>query len=117
MTGIDLLLLLAFVVISVILGRPLSFLNCTVIDDASAAGNADSAFDFAQSLASYLNVSGSTLDLGDWAGSTRANCFETKAIWGLCIALCILFSCSAMLLPALWWKSKKAASRPNKGMA
>ena len=108
MAGVDGTLLLAFVIVSVVLGRPLSFLNCMLVANGNAAANAQSASAFTQSLASNINKSGSTLGLENWAGSTRVNCFETKAIWGLCIALCILFSCSSILLPTLWFKAKRA---------
>lgn len=108
MAGLDAALLLAFVVVSVVLGRPLSFLNCMAVANGDAAANAESASAFTQSLTSNLGKSGSTLGLENWAGSTRLNCFETKAIWGLSIALCILFTCSSLLLPTLFFKSKRA---------
>lgn len=116
MTALDFALLLAFVIVSVVLGRPLSFLNCMIVDNSSAAANAQSASAFTQSLASNLNESGSILGLNNWAGSTRVNCFETKAIWGLCIALCVLFTCSSLILPTLWYKAKRAFGRPGKSV-
>jgi len=114
MAGMDAALLLAFVVVSVVLGKPLSFLNCMIVANASAAANAQSASAFTQSLTSNLGKSGSILGLEDWAGSTRINCFETKAIWGLSIALCILFTCSSLILPTLWLKAKRAGIPPSK---
>jgi hypothetical protein len=117
MAGLDGLLCLAFVVVSVVLGKPLSFLNCAIIADATAAANAQSASAFTQSLASNLGKSGSTLGLGNWAGSTKLNCYETKAIWGLSIALCILFTCSSLILPTLWLKAKRAGVPAAKSMA
>ncbi|KAK4543342.1 hypothetical protein LTR36_005701 [Oleoguttula mirabilis] len=108
MAGLDAALLLAFVVVSVILGKPLSFLNCMIVANGNAAANAQSASAFTQSLTSNLGKSGSTLGLENWAGSTRLNCFETKAIWGLCISLCILLTCSSLLLPTLYFKAKRA---------
>lgn len=117
MGGVDGLLLLAFVVVSVVLGKPISFLNCMNVANKDAAATASSASAFAQSLASNLGRSGSTLGLQNWAGSTRINCYETKAIWGLCIALCILFTCSSLLLPTLWLKAKRAGGAAAKGPA
>ncbi|KAK4934201.1 hypothetical protein LTR66_015680 [Elasticomyces elasticus] len=117
MSAIDSLLLLAFIVVAVMLGKPLSFLNCMIIGDASAAANAASAAAFTQSIATNLGKSGSALGLGSWAGSTRVNCFETKAIWGCSIALCILFTCSTVLLPTLWYKSKRAGFVSGKSAA
>lgn len=109
MTAADFFLLLAFIIISVVFGKPLSYLNCIIIDNKDAAANAHSAVAFTQALASNVNNSGATLGLRNWAGASRVNCFETKAIWGLCIALSVLFTCSCILLPTLWMKAKKAA--------
>ncbi|CAK3748965.1 hypothetical protein AC579_8399 [Lecanosticta acicola] len=110
MAIIDALLLLAFVVVSVVLGRPLSFLNCVIISDGSAAANAQSAAAFSQALAASSGVQGSVWNLTRWAGTTRTNCLETKAVWGMSISLAILFSCSTLILPTLWMKVRKAGS-------
>ncbi|KAI4726567.1 hypothetical protein E4T49_05604 [Aureobasidium sp. EXF-10728] len=113
MTAIDGLLLLAFIVVSVTLGKPLSLLNCFAIANADAKVDAAGAAYWLQSLVQNVKQGGS-IGLYVWAGSTRVNCLETKAIWGLCIALCILFSCSCILLPTLWFKSKRAGLLPKK---
>ena len=117
MAGLDAMLCLAFAIVSIVLGKPLSFLNCAVVADADAAANAQSASAFTQSLASNLGKSGSTLGLGNWAGSTKLNCYETKALWGLCISCCILFTCSSLILPTLWLKAKRAGVPAAKSMA
>lgn len=108
MTGLDSTLLLAFIIVAVCVGRPLSFLQCGIIASASDAADAESSSLFAQSLAGVNNWSGARLGLTMWAGSTKMNCYETKAVWGMCIGLCILFSCSVMVLPTLWFKARKA---------
>ncbi|KAI4760957.1 hypothetical protein E4T52_04318 [Aureobasidium sp. EXF-3400] len=113
MTAIDSLLLLAFIVVSVTLGKPLSLLNCFAIAAADSKTDAAGAAYWLQSLVQNVKQGGS-IGLYVWAGSTRLNCLETKAIWGLCIALCILFSCSCILLPTLWFKSKRAGLLPKK---
>ena len=116
MTAIDTLALLAFTITSVLLGRPLSFLNCTQVANASGAANAASAYAFTTALASNLGKSGAA-GFANLAGSTKTNCYESKAIWGLCIALCILYACSSMILPTLWWKARKAGGAGGKGEA
>ncbi|KAF2708040.1 hypothetical protein K504DRAFT_534722 [Pleomassaria siparia CBS 279.74] len=108
MAGVDSLLLIAFIVVAVTLGKPLSFLNCYVIGKTSDQVDAQSAYAFAMSVAQNLNTMGSNLPLGNWAGATRTNCFQSKTIWGLSIGLCILFTTSCALLPTLWYKQKKA---------
>lgn len=87
MSGVDSLLLIAFIVVAVTVGKPLSFLNCYVIGKASKEVDAQSAYAFTTSVANNLNTFGSNLNLGNWAGATKANCFQTKTVWGLSIAL------------------------------
>ena len=110
MTAIDSGLLLAFIIIAVCVGKPLSFLNCSVIASASDAADAQTASAFAQSLHGNINLSGARLGLEKWAASTKMNCYETKSIWGMSIGLCILFSCSVMILPTLWFKARKSGA-------
>ncbi|KAH7406413.1 hypothetical protein DE146DRAFT_390555 [Phaeosphaeria sp. MPI-PUGE-AT-0046c] len=111
MTGVDSLLLIAFIVCAVTLGKPMSFLNCYVIGKSSKEVDAQYAYAFVSAAAQNLNTSGSGLDLRHWAGVTRTNCFQAKTIWGMAIALCILFTVSCALLPTLWYKNKKATPK------
>ncbi|CAC9889624.1 unnamed protein product [Aureobasidium pullulans] len=85
--AIDSLLLLAFVVVSVTLGKPLSLLNCFAIAEVDGKIDATGVAYWLQSLVQNIKQGGS-IGLYVWAGTTRINCLETKAIWGLCIALC-----------------------------
>ncbi|RMZ73025.1 membrane-associating domain-containing [Pyrenophora seminiperda CCB06] len=103
MAGVDSLLLIAFIVCAVTLGKPVSFLNCYVIGKSSADIDAQYASAFVASTVENLNKSVSSL--GHWAGVTRGNCFQAKAVWGMAIALCILFTVSCALLPTLWYKN------------
>jgi hypothetical protein len=111
MTGVDSLLLIAFIVCAVTLGKPMSFLNCYVIGKSSKEVDAQYAYAFVTAAAQNLNTSGSGLDLRHWAGVTRTNCFQAKTVWGMAIALCILFTVSCALLPTLWYKNKKPAPK------
>jgi hypothetical protein len=87
MTAIDSLLLLAFVVVSVTLGKPLSLLNCFAIATADGKTDAAGAAYWLQSLVQNVKQGGGSVGLYVWAGTTKTNCLETKTIWGLCIAL------------------------------
>lgn len=111
MTGVDSLLLIAFIVCAVTLGKPMSYLNCYVIGRTSKEVDAAYAYAFVTAAAQNLNTSGSGLDLRHWAGVTQSNCFQAKTVWGMAIALCILFTVSCALLPTLWYKSKKPAPK------
>lgn len=106
MTGIDFLLLLAFVIIAVVLGKPLTTLNCPLIaSDLTHLPQISDAFDFTQSLSSNVNKYSNFIS---WSGATKGNCLASKAAWGLCIALCLLFFTTTMVLPALFAKKKRA---------
>ncbi|CAO2649874.1 Nn.00g011660.m01.CDS01 [Neocucurbitaria sp. VM-36] len=111
MTGVDSLLLIAFIVCAVTLGKPMSFLNCYVIGKSSKEVDTEYAYAFVTAAANNLNTSGAGLDLRHWAGVTRTNCFQAKTVWGMAIALCILFTVSCALLPTLWYKNKKPAPK------
>lgn len=87
MAGADFALLISFIVVAVTVGKPLSFLNCSLVSDASRAVNAASAYAFTTSVTSNLGVSGANLNLYSWAGATKLNCYVSKAIWGFSIAL------------------------------
>ena len=91
MAGVDTLLLIAFLVVAVTLGKPLSFLNCYVIGKSAADIDAKAAYSFAQSVAQNFNTIGANLPLGTWAGATRAYCLQSKTAWGFSIGLWYVF--------------------------
>jgi len=41
-----------------------------------------------------------------WAGASKTTCYEMKSIWGLSIALCILFAVSSVVSACLWKRQK-----------
>ncbi|KAF2623124.1 hypothetical protein BU25DRAFT_414641 [Macroventuria anomochaeta] len=112
MASIDSLLLIAFIVCAVTLGKPMSYLNCYVIGKSSYEVDAANAYAFVTSASQNIKEwSGSSV--WNWAGATKNNCFQGKTVWGLSIALCILFTTSCALLPTLWYKNKKATPAPK----
>lgn len=112
MAMIDFLLLIAFVVVAVVLGKPLASLSCHIVGgDPMALLHTSNVWDFTQSLTSNVNKYGNFVS---WSGATRGNCFASKAAWGMCIALCILFASSVMILPALFAKQKRATKNGSK---
>ena len=64
--------------------QPLSYLNCFAIAKSSSASDAQSAYAFAMAVSQNVNKSGNFLV---WIGATRSNCFQSKTLWGLSIAL------------------------------
>jgi hypothetical protein len=87
MTGLDFALLITFIVVAVTLGKPVSFLNCARLPNSSPETTAASAAAFTSSIQDNWGKSGSSLAINVWVGATKANCYETKALWGISIAL------------------------------
>ncbi|KAI9721392.1 MAG: hypothetical protein M1828_005141 [Chrysothrix sp. TS-e1954] len=108
LAGLDLLSLVAFVVVAVTLGRPISYLNCFALDNATSSADMANAATYAASLKNNIGMNG---NLVGWAGATKASCFETKGVWGLSIALCVLFTCTTLVLPTLFAKNRRGKSR------
>ncbi|KAB8238743.1 uncharacterized protein BDW43DRAFT_296185 [Aspergillus alliaceus] len=102
----DFLLLIAVIVVAVIIGKPLSYLQCNKI--AAVTDNISSAFAFATKLSSYLSHLDGKLQYGTLIGASKGVCLEAKSIWGLSIALCIIFFFSSICCICLW-KQKKAS--------
>jgi len=108
-TAIDGLLLIAVIVVAVTVGEPLSYINCQAIGTADDMSN---AYDFTMSLGQSLNQNGGQIDYATWAGTTKPICLEMKSVWGLSIALCVLFAFSAISSVCLW--RRKLALTPKK---
>ena len=84
-TGIDGLFLIALVVVAVVIGKPISYLDCKVLNEIS--NTSSSAFDFTSALGSALSKDGGRVVYSQWIGTSKATCYEVKSIWGLSIAL------------------------------
>ncbi|KAL8692065.1 MAG: hypothetical protein Q9218_002824 [Villophora microphyllina] len=104
-TGMDGTLLIALVVVAVVVGKPLSYLNCQVIGSSSVS---ESTYQLGLELKKSFSKEGAKVQYSNWIGASRLTCYEMKAIWGLSIALCILFAFSAICSICLWRRSKAA---------
>lgn len=83
-TGMDGMMLIALIVVAVVVGKPLSYLNCQVIGTSSVA---ESASQLRSELHESLTRQGGKVIYGNWIGANKTTCYEMKAIWGLSIAL------------------------------
>jgi len=92
--ALDSLLLIAVIVVAVTVGKPLSYLDCTILP---SSGTTSSFLD-------SVGVNMSKVNYWVWAGASRTTCFEMKAIWGLSIALCVLFAFSSTCAVVMWKK-------------
>ena len=78
----DGMLLIALTVVAVVIGKPLSYLNCKVIGSASVA---QSAYQLGAELKNTIKTKGDGhVAYGNWISAT---CYEMIAILGLVLAL------------------------------
>ncbi|KPM36495.1 hypothetical protein AK830_g10079 [Neonectria ditissima] len=102
--GADSLILIACIVVACTVGKPVSYLSCPKFP---ADGN---TANFINSL--FHNVYHSRSNTFQWVDADKASCYQIKAIWGLSIALCVLFAFSAVTSLCLW-KRTKVPSAPK----
>ncbi|KAI9885941.1 MAG: hypothetical protein M1823_002267 [Watsoniomyces obsoletus] len=110
-TAVDGLLLIAVIVVAVTVGKPLSYMDCFVI--GKQTGNVKSTYAFSANMGHYLNTVGGKINYYTWLGATKGTCLQMKAVWGLSIALCILFAFSGIVGVCLWRRTKAAAEAPK----
>ncbi|RMZ81898.1 hypothetical protein DV738_g1951, partial [Chaetothyriales sp. CBS 135597] len=110
-TVVDGLFLIALLVVAVVVGKPVSYLDCKKLADVSTATS--SALDFTSALGSSLSQDGGKIDYARWIGTSTATCYEMKSIWGLSIALCVLFAFSAICSVGLWRRAAAQAQPPK----
>ncbi|KAI1804266.1 hypothetical protein F4811DRAFT_298532 [Daldinia bambusicola] len=105
--GVDLALLIASIVVAVTIGKPLSLLKCELLPQPVAPTQtftmSISARDYAAAAARYNNY----LAL---ITTDQPHCYEVKAVWGLSIALCVLFAFSAVICVGLSRRAKAVAA-------
>lgn len=91
---LDFLILIGFIVVAIVMGKPLSYLQCTSL--AELGYKDATAYSFSSHLDSYIATLSGKIEFQAWIGASRAICLETKAIWGLSIALWLVFSSLAL---------------------
>lgn len=97
-TAADGALLIAVIVVAVTVGKPLSYLDCPALTNLGGS-----------TTSSFLDSVGKNMSKVNyfvWVGASKTTCYEMKAIWGLSIALCILFAFSAICSVCLWRRQK-----------
>jgi len=109
MAGADALILLAFIVVSVVVGKPVSHVNCYNL----SLPKPNTGMNLVDILAQVSTTGSENMPLSVWNSVSKSNCFETKAIWGMAIALTVLYTTSMVLLPTLHFKNKKAGGYVN----
>lgn len=111
--GLDLSLLIATIVVAVTIGRPLSMLTCEKLPLPSsnplAQANATSYVASSQGI-TYRDVFSKAVNYVTYVATDQPHCYEIKAIWGLSIALCVLFAFSALVCVGLWRRVRALAA-------
>ncbi|KAK2069178.1 hypothetical protein P8C59_003782 [Phyllachora maydis] len=92
---VDLAIFIPLVVVAAVLGGPLSQTTCA---DLPASASAVLLPLPAASPVSYLV----------FVGAGQTTCYELAAVWGLAIALCVLFTVSAVAAAFLWLGKRRA---------
>ncbi|KUJ24309.1 uncharacterized protein LY89DRAFT_663060 [Mollisia scopiformis] len=95
-TGLDSLLLIAVIVVAVTVGKPLSYLDCAALPSVGTTSS------FLDSVGQNI----SKVNYWVWAGASKTTCYEMKSIWGLSIALCVLFAVSSVVSACLWKRQR-----------
>jgi len=103
-TGLDGLLLIAVIVVAVTVGKPLSYLDCAALPSTGTTSS------FIDSVGANM----SKVNYWVWAGASKTTCYEMKSIWGLSIALCVLFAFSSICSACMWRRQKMLSTPPQK---
>ncbi|KAI1743261.1 hypothetical protein F4680DRAFT_371508 [Xylaria scruposa] len=103
--GLDFALLVALIVVSVTIGQPLSTLQCELLPEPVS-----SATTFITTITgrSYQNAAARYNSYLALITTDQPHCYEIKAVWGLGIALAVLFSFSALVCVGLWHRLRRA---------
>jgi len=99
-TAADGLLLIAVIVVAVTVGKPLSYLDCAALPSNGTTSS------FLDSVGNNMGK----VNYWIWAGASKTTCFEMKSIWGLSIALCVLFAFSSICSACMWRRQKMEAA-------
>ncbi|KAK8136578.1 hypothetical protein PG984_004518 [Apiospora sp. TS-2023a] len=114
--GLDFSLMIATVVVAVTVGKPLSMLACELLPEGSSSSLATSVTYVASAQTqgiTYRNVLSKAVNYFAFVAIDQPHCYEIKAVWGLSIALCVLFAFSAIICVGLWRRVKAFAAPPK----
>ncbi|KAI3334098.1 hypothetical protein F4824DRAFT_225001 [Ustulina deusta] len=103
--GLDFSLLVALIVVAVTIGKPLSMLQCELLPESVSAAAPFVAYVTGRSYTSAAASYNSYLAL---ITTDQPHCYEIKAVWGLGIALAVLFAFSALVCVGLWHRIRRA---------
>lgn len=102
---LDGVLLVASIVVAALIGKPLSMLNCKALPPQTDAsfGTYSTALPFPTRAVSITK----TLSYFTFVAVDQPTCYKIKAVWGLAISLCVLFSFSLLVCVGLWQRVRR----------
>lgn len=103
--GLDLTVLVAFIVVAVTIGKPLSALQCELLPEPVSSATVVVTSITGRSYESAATKYQSYLAL---ITTDQPHCYEIKAVWGLGIALAVLFAFSMLVCVGLWHRLRRA---------
>ncbi len=103
---LDGLLLIASIVVASLVGKPLSMLNCAALP---ASSSLTTPF-LASTSPVRTSVITKTVSYTTFVALDQPTCYEIKAVWGLAIAVCVLFAFSTLVCIGLWHRLRREAS-------
>ncbi|KAI0158224.1 hypothetical protein GGR57DRAFT_40005 [Xylariaceae sp. FL1272] len=107
--GIDLSLLIASIVVTVTVGKPLSMLNCAALPEANQGQSQAATYVTTIAGRSYETAADKYASYLALITTDQPHCYEIKAVWGLAISLSVLFAFSALVSVGLWHRIKRAS--------
>lgn len=118
-TALDCLLLIACIVVATTVGKPLSYLSCPALPTSSSLASSTTG-EFLEAVGHNTRTglsdhhNSTKVDYFSWVETDRETCYEMKAVWGLSIALCVLFAFSSIAAGCIWRKIQGEAAPPAK---
>ncbi|KAK0725257.1 hypothetical protein B0H67DRAFT_598566 [Lasiosphaeris hirsuta] len=101
----DSLLLIASIVVASLIGKPVSMLNCAVL--LSKSDTSLTTYYTSVPFPVRANAITKTLSYFTFAAADKTTCYEVKAVWGLAIALCVLFAFTSIVCVGLWQRVRR----------
>ncbi|AEO68264.1 uncharacterized protein THITE_2117697 [Thermothielavioides terrestris NRRL 8126] len=102
---LDGLLLIASIVVASLVGKPLPPLDCGALPSLSDTPSTTLFSSSAHPI--RASVITKTLSYSTFVALDQPTCYEIKAVWGLSIALCVLFAFSALVCVGLWHRLRR----------
>jgi hypothetical protein len=108
---LDFAAMIATIVVAATIGKPLSMLSCQALPTkTSSIVESGVAFITSAEGITYRDIIAKAVNYVAYVAVDQPHCYEMKAIWGLSIALCVLFAFSSLVCIGLWRRVKSTSA-------